>query len=219
VTGRPGERQRYTPPPEDPARPRLFFAVPIPAFARALISDLVAGVQDAVGDGRTRIRWVRIDGLHLTLRFLGQTPLDRVPAVEAIADEIAARTAPFAITVSGAGAFPDPRRPRTLWLGIPAGAERLAGLADELGRAIEGAGWPIESRPFAPHLTIARTDGLRSGPEAAVALQEAATKLDSTFSVDRMVLYRSVLGNGPASYEPVHESVLAGGAVAASAGR
>jgi 2'-5' RNA ligase len=219
VRDRPGQRERYVAPPEDPARPRLFFAVPIPAPARALISDVAAGVQAAVGDGRARIRWVRMEGLHLTLRFLGQTPLDRLPALKAIADEIAARTAPFSITVSGAGAFPEPRRPRTLWLGIPAGAERLAALAEELGRAIEAAGWPIESRPFAPHLTIARTDGLRLGPDAAASLQDAAMKLDASFSVDRMVLYRSVLGNGPASYEPVHESVLAGAAIAASAGR
>jgi 2'-5' RNA ligase len=219
VRARPGERERYAAPPEDPARPRLFFAVPIPAPARDQISDLAAEVQAAVGDGRARIRWVRMEGLHLTLRFLGQTPLERVPALQAIADEIAARTAPFAIAVSGAGAFPEPRRPRTLWLGIPAGAERLAALAEELGRAIEGAGWPIESRPFAPHLTIARTDGLRAGPEAAEALQQAATRLDASFTVDRIVLYRSVLGNGPASYEPVHEAALASAAVVAPAGR
>jgi 2'-5' RNA ligase len=214
-----GPRERYVAPPEDPGRPRLFFAVPIPAPARALISDLAAGVQAAVGDGRARIRWVRMEGLHLTLRFLGQTPLDRMPALRSIADQIAARTAPFSITVSGAGAFPEPRRPRTLWLGIPVGAEQLAALAEQLGRAIEAAGWPIESRPFAPHLTIARTDGLRLGPEAAAALEQAATQLDASFGVDRMVLYRSVLGNGPASYEPIHESILAGAAVGAPAGR
>lgn len=212
---------RYVPPPDDPSRPRLFFAVPIPAPARALIGDLAEQVQAAVGDGQARIRWVRMDGLHLTLRFLGQTPLERLPALEAIADGIAARTAPFAITVSGAGAFPEPRRPRILWLGIPDGADRLASLAEDLGRRIEAAGSPIESRPFAPHLTIARTDGLRAGPEAAGILQEAAARLDASFSVDRLVLYRSVLGNGPASYEPLHESVLAGAGsgVATPAGR
>ena len=219
MTGRPRERPRYAAPPEDPARPRLFFAVPIPAPARALIADLAAAVQAAVGDGRTRIRWVGMEGLHLTLRFLGQTPVGRIPALQSIADEIATGTAPFDITVSGAGAFPEPRRPRTLWLGIPAGAGRLASLADELGRRIEAAGWPIESRPFAPHLTIARTDGLRAGPAAAAALEEAATRLDASFSVDRIVLYRSVLGNGPASYEPVHESPLAGAEVAVSTRR
>ncbi|HYN69775.1 MAG TPA: RNA 2',3'-cyclic phosphodiesterase [Candidatus Eisenbacteria bacterium] len=219
MSGRPGDRPRYAAPPDDPARPRLFFAVPIPAPARALIGDLAAQVQATVGDGHTRIRWVRMEGLHLTLRFLGQTPLDRVPALEAIADEVAARIAPFAITVSGAGAFPEPRRPRILWLGIPAGADRLASLAEDLGHRIEAAGWPIESRPFAAHLTIARTDGLRAGPAAAAALQEAAGRLDASFGVDRVVLYRSVLGNGPASYEAIHESVLAGAVVAAAAGR
>ncbi|HEX8024923.1 MAG TPA: 2'-5' RNA ligase family protein, partial [Candidatus Limnocylindrales bacterium] len=94
----------------------------MPEPARRLVGDVMDRVQASVGDGRARIRWVRVDGLHLTLRFLGPTPSARIAGLEATLDRLAAATAPFDVTISRAGAFPNPSRPRTLWLGIEAGA-------------------------------------------------------------------------------------------------
>ncbi len=189
---------------------RLFFAIPLPAEARAAIGDLIARVQAAVGDGTARIRWVRVEGLHLTLRFLGPTPADRLPALEDAADSLARAAAPFEVGVSGGGAFPNPARPRTLWVAVTTGADQLANLADGLTRAVVEGGQPLDTRPFAPHLTIARTDGLRQASAAARALEEAAASLDVRFTADRLVLFRSSLGGGPARYEPLHESALGG---------
>lgn len=200
--------RRFVPVEDDPARPRLFFAVPIPDPARRLVAALMDDVQASVGDGTSRIRWVRVEGLHLTLRFLGQTPLERLAAFRDGSARIAESTPPFRVTLSGAGAFPDPAHPRTLWLGIEEGADRLAALAEALA-AIASDGGDL-GRPFAPHLTIARTDGLRAAPAAALALAEAAATLDAAFVADRVVLFRSILGQGPARYEPVAESLLSG---------
>jgi 2'-5' RNA ligase len=200
----------YTPVEDDPARPRLFFALPIPDPARGQVGELMDRVQQSVADGRAKIRWVRVEGLHLTLRFLGQTAVDRIPGLEAAADRLAAATAPFGVTIARAGAFPNPARPRTLWLGIEDGAETLAGLADELGRSIEPDTGPLGTRPFAPHLTIARTDGLRDGAVAARTLRDEAERLEARFVADRVILFRSHLGRGPARYEPIHEAVLTG---------
>ena len=71
-------------------------------------------------------------------------------------------------------------------------------------------GLVLDTRPFAPHLTIARTDGVRLGPVAAHALATAASGLDVRFTVDRIVLFRSMLGGGPARYEALHEARLGG---------
>ena len=208
MTG-PGGRRPFVPVEDDPARPRLFFAVPISEPARRVVADLMERVQAAVDDGTARIRWVRVEGLHLTLRFLGPTPVERVPDLERALAAIGGSEAPFAVTLSGAGAFPDPAYPRTLWLGIGAGADRLAALAGRL--AAEAAeGGELGTRPFAPHLTIARTDGLRFAPAAARALRDAAADLDAGFTADRVVLFRSILGRGPARYEAVAESPLSG---------
>ena len=167
-------------------------------------------VQQGVGDGRARIRWVRVDGLHLTLRFLGPTLATMVPALQAGSDALARSGAPFEVGLSGGGAFPSLARPRSLWIGVHEGAERLAALADGLTAAAADCGLFLDTRPFAAHLTIARTDGVRVAPAAAHALEAAADGLDVRFTVDRVVLFRSILGGGPARYEALHESPLGG---------
>jgi 2'-5' RNA ligase len=205
-----GHRNRFVPVEDDPARPRLFFAVPIPDPARQQVASLMEAVQSAVGDGSAKIRWVRVEGLHLTLRFLGPTPVERVPQLAAGLATVAPGIAPFPVTISGAGAFPGPLHPRTLWLRIEAGADQLSELAAKLGAVASADGSQLETRPFAPHLTIARTDGLRSAPEAAQALISAAATLEAPFMAERVVLYRSFLGRGPARYESVAEAALEG---------
>lgn len=201
---------RWAAPVDEPGILRLFFAVPVPADARARVGELIERVQASVGDGTARIRWVRVDGLHLTLRFLGPTPEDRVPPLTAGADALARADAPFQVALNGGGAFPSLDRPRSLWVGVRDGADRLADLADGLTATAGECGLVLDTRPFAPHLTIARTDGVRLGPAAAHALEEAAGGLDVRFTVDRVVLFRSLLGGGPARYEALHEARLGG---------
>jgi RNA 2',3'-cyclic 3'-phosphodiesterase len=199
---------RWEAPVDEPGTLRLFFAVPVPAEARGRVGELMEHVQQGVGDGRARIRWVRVDGLHLTLRFLGPTLATMVPPLEASADALTRSGAPFEVELSGGGAFPSLARPRSLWIGVHEGADRLAALADGLTAAAADCGLFLDTRPFAAHLTIARTDGVRVAPAAAHALEAAADGLDVRFTVDRVVLFRSILGGGPARYEALHESLL-----------
>lgn len=201
---------RWEAPVDPPGILRLFFAVPVPAEARDRVGELIDLVQHEVGDGTARIRWVRVEGLHLTLRFLGPTPEDRVAPLEASADALARTAAPFKVQLSGGGAFPTLARPRSLWVGVREGADRLANLADGLTEAAGACGLVLDTRPFAPHLTIGRTDGLRLGPMAARALEHAADGLEVGFRVESFMLFRSFLGGGPARYEALHEARLEG---------
>jgi 2'-5' RNA ligase len=188
-------------------QPRLFVGAPIPQAVAASVGALIERVASAMGpDGRS-VRWVQMDGLHVTLRFLGPTPPDRVGSVEAAVDEAAhLLEGPFEVRLGGAGGFPDVTRPRALWLGIRAGAGDLGRLSDGLASALAARGWELEARPFRPHLTIARTDGVHAGADAGQRLIAAASDLDLPFTVDRVILYRSHLGHGPARYEVVHEA-------------
>jgi 2'-5' RNA ligase len=185
--------------------------VPLPDDVREAIRPVRDAVQAAVGDGHARIRWVRIESLHLTLRFLGPTALELGEALGRAADAVGASAAPFEVRIAGAGSFPEQGLPRTLWLGIDAGGEGLAALADRLARMdVEGVERGRDDRPFSAHMTIARTDGLRLGGDAARALREATGNQAWSFTADRIVLYRSHLGEGPAWYEPIHETRLGG---------
>jgi RNA 2',3'-cyclic 3'-phosphodiesterase len=207
---RSSRRDRWEAPVDPPGVLRLFYAVPVPAAAREKVGELIDRVQAGVGDGTARIRWVRVDGLHLTLRFLGATPARLRPALEDAADRVTGAEAPFDVALSGGGAFPSLARPRSLWIGVSEGGDQLSALADALSRSSAEVGLVLETRPFAAHLTIGRTDGVRLGPAAARTLAQAASEIEVRFVADRVVLFRSRLGGGPARYEALHEARLGG---------
>jgi 2'-5' RNA ligase len=195
------------PSPGDAAR-RLFVGVPIGAAARDEIVALVETVREAADPSVRDVRWVRLDGLHLTLRFLGETPEDVVDGVIVAVDEAARGRSPFPVVVTGAGAFPSMARPRTLWLGVADGSDELAELAARLDDRLAVAGWPRSERPFRAHLTLARSDGVRSGPDVARRLVAAAEGRRVRFEANSLVLFETVAGQGPARYVVEHEARL-----------
>jgi 2'-5' RNA ligase len=189
--------------------PHLFVAVPLDESARAAVEAVVDRVRATEPEGRG-VRWVRLDGLHLTLRFLGPTPEERVPDVAAAVRATAAGASPLRVRIAGAGAFPSAHRPRTLWLGVSDGADGLARLAAGLDESLVTAGWQPEHRPFRAHLTLARADGVRSGPDAVAALTASADGLAIDTMIDRIVLYESVTGSGRARYISRADAALGG---------
>jgi 2'-5' RNA ligase len=205
---RPGGFRRLE---DDPAgTSRLFIAVPVADDVRAAVGELMAGVAGASIDERAagQPRWVRVEGLHLTLRFLGATLDERQEDVIAAVGAAARGVAPFAIALNGGGAFPNAYRPRVLWIGIGDGADVLADLARRLNDELVGLGWPSDDRPFQPHLTLARTDGVAGADEYARRLAESAKDVRLTWQADRLVLYKSLLGRGPARYQALAEVPL-----------
>lgn len=196
--------------------PSLFIAIPLPSTAIAQVSELVRGVRrepdrtDDAGRDPRDVRWVRMGALHVTLRFLGPTPAQRIAEIAGILERVAGVSHRFTVRLSGTGAFPSPERPRTLWLGVTNGLAELAALAGEISMELAGAGWPVDDRPFRAHLTLARSDGVRAGPAVAHALQQAAAAgpFAADFAADRLVLFESRTGDGAARYESLHEARL-----------
>jgi 2'-5' RNA ligase len=184
---------------------RLFVAVPLPDEAAETIRSIVDAVRaEPLPAGARDVRWVRLDGLHLTLRFLGPTPEDRIErTADAVRAAAAAAPGPIDIEVGGAGTFPPQGRPRALWIGIVDGAEPLARLATALDAALGDAGWPFADRPFRPHLTLARSDGVAAGSLVAGRLAAAMADRRLPVRLDRLGLFESVTGGGPARYVPV----------------
>jgi len=184
---------------------RLFVGVPLPEDAASVIREVVDEVRAMpLPDGARDVRWVRLDGLHLTLRFLGPTAESLVAPTVAAVDIVASDAAgPIAIELAGSGTFPPGRRPRTLWIGISQGVDRLSELAAATEAALVAAGWQPDGRPFRPHLTLARSDGVAAGRMVADRLAALMADRHIASSIDRIGLFESLTGGGPARYVPV----------------
>ena len=187
--------------------PRLFVAVPLHDPARAAVADLVEQIRAGEPPGRG-VRWVRLDGLHLTLRFLGPTPEGRVADLAAAVSRTAAASPSFGVRICGADAFPPTGRPRTLWLDLDSGTDELAALAGRLDDELATAGWERERRPFRAHLTLARADGVRAGPATVGALKAVAATIAIESPIDRIILFESITGDGRARYVARAEAAL-----------
>ncbi len=188
-------------------------AVPVADDVRGEVRRLMEELAGAPIDERApgQPRWVSVEGLHLTLRFLGATPDVRVQELAAAVATAAGDVAPFRIELSGGGAFPSPQRPRVLWIGIGAGTVELAALAWRMNGELERLGWPSEDRPLAPHLTLARTDGVPGSDERARRLIEMGRDLRLAWQAESLVLYKSHTGHGPSRYEALAQAPLSGG--------
>jgi 2'-5' RNA ligase len=187
---------------------RIFAAIPLAPDARSAVESLVGAVRASADPGEREVRWVRLDGLHVTLRFIGPTLDPRIAAALEAVRVAASESTPFEVGLAGAGAFPDPIRPRALWLGIGTGVDELSALTRAIDRELAARGWLVEERPFRPHLTLARSDGVGTGSRTAARLKMEADGLDVRWNVDRVVLFESVTGGGPARYLPIGEGPL-----------
>lgn len=188
---------------------RIFVGAPLPEPAVEAVSRIVEQVRAAgVPGGGRDVRWVRLEGLHVTLRFLGPTPEPGVELARVATQRTGETATPFDLVIGGSGTFPPVGRPRALWLGIREGGDRLAKLAAALDRALVDAGWPTEERPFRAHLTLARADGVPGAGAVAARLLELAGAARIPARIDRIVLFESLTGGGPARYEALEEVPL-----------
>ena len=188
---------------------RIFVAAPLPVTTKAAVTELVERVRaEGVPGGGRDVRWVRLDGLHLTLRFLGPTSEDRVELAKLATLAAARELTAFELEIGGAGTFPPGGRPRAIWLGIRQGGDALAKAAAHVDSALVAQGWPAESRAFRAHLTLARADGVPAATRIGARLQELAGSVRIPARIAQIGLFESLTGGGPARYEPLELAEL-----------
>lgn len=190
---------------------RLFIAIELPADVREALAELQKRFQ--TGDRDSVVRWTVLDSIHLTLKFLGETPADRRPTIEAALLEAVADHAPFSLTLQGAGCFPDFQRPRIVWAGVTGDVEHLHTVRNAIERTVAPLGYPTEDREFSPHLTIGRTrqDASRI---ALSALGDQVRKVEksplATWRVEGISLMRSQLKPSGPVYTQLFHAPLKG---------
>jgi 2'-5' RNA ligase len=157
---------------------------------------------------------VRPEGVHLTLKFLGDTPLDKIDGVQAALAQAASQVEPFTFYVSGLGCFPTSRRPRVVWVGLQEPTGRLARLRDLIEECVAPVGFPTERRSFHPHLTLGRVQRYATKSEVREIGEVVATSI--TGPVDEVVVnsvayIKSDLRPSGAVYTTLFDASLGGG--------
>jgi 2'-5' RNA ligase len=179
---------------------RLFFGLDLPAETVRSLEALMDRLRPTA-----HIQWSSPTNLHVTTKFVGEWPDERLPELKAAAAAIALR-APIQVHVRRVGFFPNPHAPRVFWCGIE--APGLEGLAVDTDRATAALGVAREARGFSPHLTLAR---IKERPNLQ-PLREAIAALPSLdfgqFEVSRFFLYRSQLRPTGAVYAKLAEFPL-----------
>jgi RNA 2',3'-cyclic 3'-phosphodiesterase len=179
---------------------RLFVAIEVPLEVRELVASAIAPWRET----HPRARWVPRQNQHVTMKFLGATWPRLVAWVKEAVGEAAGGAKPFDSRIDGLGAFPSARRARVLWAGLEDPDGRLAALAALLDEALAKE-FEREKRAFTAHLTLARFE-----PQAELDGLDGSSLASESFSVNRLLLFRSHLQRPVPVYEPLGEYPLGG---------
>jgi 2'-5' RNA ligase len=185
---------------------RIFVALDVAADVRSRIAELIHALAPAC----PKARWVRTEGMHVTLKFIGETPEEKVERIRAALGKIAPVGA-IELRFHGTGFFPHARRPRVFWAGIEA-SENLAALAGAVETQLAPLGIPREQREFQPHLTLARfKDEVNLAPLHAELARRGAPDFGA-MRAEKFHLYESRLKPGGAEYFKLATFACAGAA-------
>ncbi len=183
---------------------RLFLAINLPPEVRREIQAAIAPLREAAPE----LAWVAEPRLHLTLKFFGDQPAERVEDIRDAIARVAGRHRELLMTLNGIGAFPNFRRARVVWLGVLQDP-RLELLHHDVEVACEQIGFDVEGRAFRPHLTLARVKhALPEDRLRALARIAKQTDYRTDFIVRSIDLMDSVLGSSGPAYTTLVSAAL-----------
>jgi 2'-5' RNA ligase len=175
---------------------RTFIAIEIPEE----IKKQMAEAQRRLKGTGVEAGWTRPEGVHLTLKFLGEIPESKVPEIMSALTGAAGGSGRFRLEVEGVGAFPNPKNARVVWIGVSGDVEKLTGLQAVVEDAMARLGMKREERKFTPHLTLGRIKYIRSKESWLGALEELKDVKLPGFDVTSVHLMKSELRPAGAVY-------------------
>jgi len=183
---------------------RLFVALEIPRAVRDNLATLIKDLRTA----DPKARWVRPENIHVTLKFIGEAPADKLGNIRgALAGVHSERE--VELNFRGLGFFPNAKRPSVLWAGIDA-SPNLQSLAGDIENSLEKLGFPREQRPFVPHLTIARFQTPRIHEPLQSVIAQSSGREFGSLRTDEFHLIESKLKPSGAEYTTVESFRFAG---------
>jgi len=189
---------------------RSFIAIELPGEIRQALAELQARLQTG---NQPSVKWVDPHGIHLTLKFLGSIAANKTGAITGAMEEAVRDITPLSLEVKGLGVFPNFKRVRVVWIGVEGDIPQLRQLQGRLESSLVPLGFARETRPFTPHLTLARVREKASPVEQQNFGQAIASTSFETahhFTVDRIDLMRSQLTTEGAIYSQIKNVGLKG---------
>lgn len=175
-----------------------------------VLSRIAAAIKGLESETRG-FRWVRPEGIHLTLRFLGGVEEEILSKIGGRVEQLVRGEGPISLTASGLGFFPNPSRPRVVWVGLQGETARLMGVQRKVEEAVYDL--PVHQereRGFTPHITVARIADFHSCSGIARVLEAARSADFGDFTVGSLILYKSDLTPQGAKYTKLREFKLGG---------
>jgi 2'-5' RNA ligase len=185
---------------------RSFVAIELPVSMQSVLSDIQRDFKKSGAD----IRWVRPENIHLTLKFLGTIEESMVRKITDILQKSSGDYSTFTLTLSGAGAFPNARSPRVVWVGTE-GNDMLVDLQRTIEEGLAFLGFERERRKFAAHLTLGRFKSARGKHAMMETLETYKERELGSFEVGSISLMKSDLGPAGAKYTRIAEVRLGKG--------
>lgn len=182
-------------------RIRSFIAIEVPPAVKSRIEELVRDLRGTGAD----VKWVRPEGIHLTLKFLGSVLPEDLEKIARAISPVVGFWAPFEVGVQGMGCFPSPRNPRVVWVGVDRGKDSLLSLQQNVEIEMAELSFPAESRPFFPHLTLGRVRSLREKGKLSRAVESYKAVEVGIFPAREVILFQSELKPSGAVYTKLKE--------------
>lgn len=189
------------------AKVRSFLAVELPPH---IISE-IGKVQERLRACGAGVRWVKVEKIHITLKFFGNIEEEQIADISSVMEEVAVQKNAFTLSVKGLGAFPSTRNPRVIWLGLHGWEENLLPIYREIETRLEAAGFVPEKKPYRPHLTLGRVKSLKGKGDLVDHIERDRDVDLGPFVVDRIVLFRSDLRPTGPIYTPLTIREFTGG--------
>jgi 2'-5' RNA ligase len=182
---------------------RSFIAIELPADVRSALAELQAGLRT---NNPPQVKWVDPDSIHLTLKFLGNIPAAKINDIGDALVQVARDFSPLSLEVQGLGVFPDFRRVRVVWVSLGGDISQLKQLQQRIDSSLMPLGFARESRPFTPHLTLARVRERATPAEQqqlGQIISDARFKTTHRFTAESISLMQSQLTTGGAIYRQI----------------
>jgi 2'-5' RNA ligase len=175
------------------------------------MKSTVSGVYENVRNSRLPVRWVRPEGIHITIVFMGNVREENLPLIGNEAGKAASDFAPFHASLKGMGCFPSCRNPRVIWIGLEGEIDRMSSFRDDLQKRLIPFGVTPEKRGFKPHLTLGRfRKPSRDESEIGKLMDRYKDLTSSVCSLHELVLFKSDLNPGGAVYTKMLSFPLSG---------